>query len=155
MGSFETYAGEKKTLFSELLAFACQRASQGRVAQGSRSRPRPPTPGGLGPLEAVGAPVHSLRLQFLISSGATGLEGRGLQCERKDLNEKAGCGGGAPLFPARPGGFCWLWGEVRFWGAFLALDRVFDLEVTGAHNSSPPHFGGCSCAKDSQESFNC
>lgn len=46
-------------------------------------------------------------------------------------------------------------GEVRFWGAFLSLDRVFDLRVTGAHNSSPQHFGGCSCAKDSQESFNC
>lgn len=57
-----------------------------------------------GALGGGGVPVHSPQLQFLISSGAAGLGGRGLQCEREDLNEKAGCSGGAPLFSAFPGG---------------------------------------------------
>ena len=62
----------------------------------------------------------------------------------------------APSSPLRVSGFSvgW-WGEVRFWGAFPSLDGVLELKVTGAHNSPLQHFGGCSCAKDSQESFNC
>lgn len=48
------------------------------------------------PAEAADAPVRSPKLQFLISSGAAGLGRRG-PGEREDLNEKAGCGGGAPL----------------------------------------------------------
>lgn len=62
----------------------------------------------------------------------------------------------APRSPLRVSGFSvgW-WGEVRFWGAFPSLDGVLELKVTGAHNSPLQHFGGCSCAKDSQESFNC
>lgn len=79
----------------------------GETWKGVYVGPRPalgPLQQPLRPLEAVGAPVHSPQLQFLISSGAAGLGGRGLQCEREDLNEKAGCSGGAPLFSAFPGG---------------------------------------------------
>ena len=80
---------------------------------------------------AAGAPVRSPELQFLISAGAAGLGGRGRWSEREHLNEKAGCGCGAPLCPARLGGSAGRCGEGPFLGALLLLDKVLKLESQG------------------------
>lgn len=51
-----------------------------------------------------------------------GLEGRGLQCEPGDLNEKAGCGGSAGLCAELLCGFCLLvWSGAPPWGLFCLL----------------------------------
>lgn len=87
---------------------------------------------------AAGAPVRSPELQFLISAGAAGLGGWGRRSEREHLNEKAGCGSGAPLCPARLGGSAGRCGEGPFLGALLLLDRVLKLESQGpvTHHAS-------------------
>lgn len=58
-----------------------------------------------------------------------GLEGRGLQCEPEDLNEKAGCGGSAgllrraPLWVLPPGvEWCPSVGPVLYFGRDLRLE---------------------------------
>lgn len=47
------------------------------------------------------------------------------------MNEKAGCGGGAPLFPAPLGGPVGWRGEVPVRGPLLALGRGLELESQG------------------------
>lgn len=131
MRTFETSG--RSTSFSVLLAPACRGAQQGGVGPGVKVLPSGPLiPSRLEPMEAAGAPVHSPKFQFLISAGAAGLGGRGLQSEREDLNEKAGCVAKEPR-SSQPilvgsecsGGWC---GDVPFWGAFQTLDRVLELE---------------------------
>lgn len=129
LGASETL--EEKTSFPVLLALACRGTPPGGAGPGVKVLPSAPTPSSLESLEAAGAPVHSPKLQFLISAGAAG-GGRGLQGEREDLNEKAGCVAPRPALPSPArwgGGVCWLVGdEVPFWGAFQTLDRVLELE---------------------------
>lgn len=60
----------------------------------------------------------------------------------------------APHFAQRvsevSAGWC---GEVPFWGAFLPLDRVLELESQGPITLQRQHFGGRSSAEDFEESF--
>lgn len=140
-----------------LLALACCGTPQRGAGLWVQAQPSDPISSRRGPLEAAVAPVHSPELQFQISEGAEGLGGRGLQSEREDLNEKAGCGEGARLFPPRLGGFCWLLGRSSLGGegvrGFSAPRQGFGVGVTGANNSEPEHFGGCISAEDSEDSF--
>lgn len=81
-----------------------------------------------------------------------GLEGRGLQSEPEDLNEKAGCGGSAGLCPELLCGFCLLvWSGARPWGLFCLLAGAWDWSHTGPlAGRSRQLLGGCAGDKNSE-----
>lgn len=63
------------------------------------------------------------------------------------MNEKAGCGGGDPFCPAGLWGSTGWCADESFWGAFLLLHRVLELESQG------PITHQASTSEDSEESI--
>lgn len=77
----------------------------------------------------------------------------GLLCECEDLNEKAGCGGGALLFPALLGFLLASGEKCSSRGSFLALGRALELESQGPITHHPSTSEVAPCATDSEESI--
>lgn len=77
LGIFESYAGERKVLFSELLGFACQWASQGRVDPGVQVQPSAPYPWRAGALGGGGSssPLSPAPVPDFLGSCGAGREG--------------------------------------------------------------------------------